>query len=103
MKSETDVAEKPWIVYLVVNAKGMFYAGVTTDLERRCLQHSGDLAGGAKALRGKGSVRPLWSHSLKNRSEAQRWEYQLKKLKRHQKQRLSEGCETVLSYLKERV
>ena len=103
MKSGGNVAEKPWFVYLVVNPKGMFYAGVTTDLERRCLQHSGVLAGGAKALRGKGSVTPLWSHPLKSRSEAQRWEYQIKKLTRHQKQQLSEGCQHTLSFIKERV
>lgn len=103
MKSKGAVAQKPWFVYLVVNPKGVFYAGVTTDLERRCRQHSGFLRGGAKALRGKGSVTLLWSRVLEDRSEAQRWEYQIKKLKREQKQLLSEGCQITLAILKERV
>ena len=43
-----------WYLYMVQTGNGLLYTGISTDPIRRLRQHSGELAGGAKALRGKG-------------------------------------------------
>ncbi len=68
----------PWFVYLLECANGRLYTGITTDLEKRFLKHSS----------GKGAIftrlnRPkcmLAAHPCKNRSEASKLEYSVKKL-----------------------
>ncbi|MEC7095008.1 MAG: GIY-YIG nuclease family protein, partial [Pseudomonadota bacterium] len=36
-------SDDSWFVYLVRCSDGSFYAGVTTDLERRVRQHNGEI------------------------------------------------------------
>lgn len=97
-KSETETkTTQAWFVYLVQTAKGVLYTGISTNPARRLRQHSGELAGGAKALRGKGPLRLVWQYQAPNRSEASRLEYQLKQLKKADKERLIAGA--VLSEL----
>lgn len=102
MESNEPTEASSWLVYLVLTAKGRYYTGVTTDIERRCRQHNGELKGGAKALRSQRPVELVWTQALKNRSEAQRWECAIKRLAKLQKQALSLGCEKLLNQLKDR-
>lgn len=81
-----------WFVYLVRTASGLLYTGISTDPNRRLRQHQGDIAGGAKALRGKGPLQLVWQISAPNRSVASQWEHQLKKLPKKAKERLVEQC-----------
>lgn len=67
---------------MVQTAAGKLYTGISTDPQRRLRQHSGELAGGAKALRGKGPLKLVYSHSLSDKSAAAKAEYQLKQLPR---------------------
>lgn len=67
---------------MVQTAAGTLYTGISTDPQRRLRQHSGELAGGAKALRGKGPLKLVYSQSLSDKSAAAKAEYQLKQLPR---------------------
>ncbi|MEW5682979.1 MAG: GIY-YIG nuclease family protein [Pseudomonadota bacterium] len=71
-----------WYLYMVQTAAGTLYTGISTDPARRLRQHSGELAGGAKALRGKGPLTLVYSQSLSDKSAAAKAEYQLKQLPR---------------------
>jgi putative endonuclease len=77
-----------WQVYLVKCADGTLYTGVAADLERRLLQHNGELAGGPKYTRGRRPVQLLWCADAGNRSEAQQREAAIKNLPRAEKLKL---------------
>ncbi len=79
-----------WYLYMVQTATGMLYTGISTDPKRRLRQHSGELAGGAKALRGKGPLRLVYTQGLSDKSAAAKAEYQLKQLSRSAKLALVE-------------
>ncbi len=74
-----------WQVYLLQCADQSLYAGVTTDLVRRLLQHNGQLAGGARYTKARRPVALVWSEACDSRSEAQQREYALRCLSREQK------------------
>ncbi len=77
-----------WYVYVLRCADGSLYTGVARDLQRRLLQHNGELAGGSRYTRGRRPVELLWSDTELDRSTAQRREAAIKKLSRDQKLRL---------------
>lgn len=89
------IAETPrtaqWQLYLVRTRSGSLYAGISTDPQRRLRQHQGELTGGARALRGKGPLSLVWTFAAQNRSHASTLEYQLKQLKKADKERLILG------------
>ncbi|HEY6131263.1 MAG TPA: GIY-YIG nuclease family protein [Halioglobus sp.] len=78
----------PWHVYVLLCADGSLYTGVARDLQRRLLQHNGELAGGSRYTRGRRPVVLMWSDAEPDRSAAQRREASIKKLSRDQKLRL---------------
>lgn len=49
-----------WACYLIRNERGRTYVGKTNNLHRRLRQHNGELAGGAKATRGRGPWTLAW-------------------------------------------
>ena len=77
-----------WFVYLIRTQQGVLYTGISTDPIRRLRQHQGEIAGGAKALRGKGPLQLVWQTPAPNRSVASQWEFQLKKLPKKAKEQL---------------
>lgn len=82
----TTASKANWFVYLIRTAKGLLYTGISTDPARRLRQHQGELAGGAKALRGKGPLQLVWQVQAPNRAVASQWEYQFKQLSKSQKE-----------------
>lgn len=89
-----------WSLYIIRTAHNHLYTGITTDVPRRLHQHQSGK--GAKALRGKGELRLVFSRQLGDRSLALRMEYRIKQLTRAQKERLivdSSGFEALLSTL----
>lgn len=86
--ASTTASKANWFVYLIRTAKGLLYTGISTDPARRLRQHQGELAGGAKALRGKGPLQLVWQYPAPNRAVASRWEYQLKQLSKAEKELL---------------
>lgn len=77
-----------WSVYILQCADGTLYTGVAADLEKRLLQHNGELAGGPKYTRGRRPVALLWSSPAADRSAAQQREAAIKKLSRPAKLQL---------------
>ena len=82
-------SDNSWFVYLVRCSDGSFYAGVTTDLERRVRQHNGEIVGGANYTRARRPVALVWNEVCENRSVAQHREYFVRRLSRPDKQCLA--------------
>ena len=82
-------SDDSWFVYLVQCSDGSFYAGVTTDLERRVRQHNGEIVGGATYTRARRPVALAWYEVCEDRSVAQQREYSVRRLSRRGKQRLA--------------
>ncbi len=78
-----------YYVYLLISNNINFlkysYVGITTDLNRRLAQHNGLLSGGAKSTRGKGPFEILYYIEANDRSEASKYEYEIKQEKGFQK------------------
>ncbi|MFN6261430.1 MAG: GIY-YIG nuclease family protein [Chromatiaceae bacterium] len=90
--AETDpLPNNQWQLYVLRTAAGNLYTGISTDPQRRLRQHQGELTGGSRALRGKGPLQLVWLFPAHNRSHASVLEYQLKQLKKSDKERLVNG------------
>lgn len=85
MSSNTAGAEN-WIVYIIQASDNSYYTGITTDLERRWLQHSSNK--GAKYFRGRSPVKIVYREEGFNRSTASIREAAIKKLSRKKKLQL---------------
>ena len=75
-----------WSVYIILASDNTYYTGITTDMERRWLQHSNNK--GAKYFRGRSPVKVVYREEGFNRSTASIREAAIKKLSRKQKQQL---------------
>lgn len=77
----------PWFLYLLEcrtsNGRTSYYAGITTDLERRYAEHA--TGNGARYTRAHPPLRLLASRAYPNRSSASKAEAALKKLPRQHK------------------
>jgi putative endonuclease len=78
-----------WTLYLLRCRDGSLYAGITTDLERRLVQHQDGRA--SRYTRGRTPVRMVYRESCATRSEALKREYAVKALSRDAKERLIAG------------
>ena len=74
-----------WYMYVLECADGSLYCGITTDPQRRLLQHNGEKSGGAKYTRSRRPVKLLrsWPHS--DRASAAHNEWRFKRLPRPMK------------------
>ncbi|MCR4327659.1 MAG: GIY-YIG nuclease family protein [Nanoarchaeota archaeon] len=75
--------EKKWWVYLLLCMDGSFYTGVTNDIDKRMEKHV--TGKGSKYVYKKGFKEVLKSKECKNKSEACKYEYEIKHLPRNQK------------------
>jgi putative endonuclease len=75
--------------YLLRCADGTFYAGYTTDPERRVAEH--DAGEGAKYTRGRTPVELVHLEAFETRSAAMSREHELKQLRREKKADLAAG------------
>lgn len=73
-----------WYVYIVECADGSLYTGISTDVQRRLLEHNFSFKA-AKYTRSRRPVRLVWSKEVTDRSEASIEEYRIKKLSRKKK------------------
>lgn len=81
-----DGTHAEWYVYLIRTVEDKLYCGITNDLERRFKQHQAGK--GAKALRGRGPLKLVWSQTQQSKSEALKTEIAIKKLSKKQKEYL---------------
>lgn len=70
-------------MYIVENRYGHWYTGITNNLTKRFLAHQNGT--GAKALRGKGPLKLLYSIEVGDKSEAAKIEYRFKQLSKANK------------------
>ena len=75
-----------FFVYIARCSDGSLYTGYTSDLEMREKQHNEGK--GARYTRGRGPVKIVYSERFQNKSNAMKREYQIKKMKREEKERL---------------
>ncbi len=76
-------------VYVIECSDGSFYTGYTTDVERRVAEH--DAGEGAKYTRGRTPVELRHVERFESKSAAMRREYEIKQLRREQKEALLDG------------
>ena len=69
-----------WVLYLLECENGSYYAGITTDLERRFAEHVFGI--GARYTRANPPVRVVAVREFSDRASASRAEAALKKLPR---------------------
>jgi putative endonuclease len=79
---ETSTAAA-WVLYLLECENGSYYAGITTDLERRFAEHVFGI--GARYTRANPPQRVIAARGYPDRASALRAEAALKKLPRSQK------------------
>ena len=87
MNLKAQELKSEWFVYILKCADGSLYTGITTDVERRVIEHNSSKLG-AKYTRGRRPVELVYQESLVNRALASKREYQLKRLTRIQKENL---------------
>lgn len=77
-----------WFVYVLRCADDTLYTGVTTDVVRRVDEHNGKDAykKGAKCTRARRPVKLVYSEPCADRSSAGKREWEIKKLKRTEKE-----------------
>ena len=81
--TDSAVAADAWILYLLECENGSYYAGITTDLERRFAEHLFGI--GARYTRSNPPRRVIAAKRFPDRSSASRAESELKKLPRARK------------------
>ncbi|NMH66172.1 GIY-YIG nuclease family protein [Shewanella salipaludis] len=74
-----------WSLYMIRCANEHLYTGITTDVERRFLEHSSGGPRAAKYLRGKGPLTLVYREAVGSHGDALRRELALKKLPRAKK------------------
>jgi len=75
--------EKKWVVYIVECNDGSFYTGVTNDVDNRMEAHA--KGKGSKYVFQKGFKQLLRVKECRDKSEACKCEYAIKKLHRSEK------------------
>lgn len=72
-----------WYIYILECSDNSLYTGITTDINRRLLEHNSGK--GSKYTRMRIPVKLRCLFEAKNRSEASREEYRIKQLSRVKK------------------
>ncbi len=78
---------KKYFVYILECKDKTLYSGITTNLDRRILEHNTSLKG-AKYTKMRRPVVLRYSEKYKTRSEALKREYHIKQLRREEKVKL---------------
>lgn len=81
---EKKKKQKSWFVYILKCADKTYYAGITTDIQKRIKTHNSGK--GAKYTKMRIPVELAYFESHENRSVATKRELEIKKLSREQKE-----------------
>ena len=74
-------------VYLLKCSDNSLYTGITTDVDRRIIEHN-ESPLGAKYTKGRRPVTLVWTKEVENKSEAAKEEYRVRKLTKKKKAEL---------------
>jgi putative endonuclease len=77
-----------WFTYLLRCSDNSLYAGVTTDLKRRLIEHNNSNKLGAKYTRVRRPVTLAYAEKNQNRKTACQREYLIRKLPKQKKEHL---------------
>ncbi|MCF6224873.1 MAG: GIY-YIG nuclease family protein [Xanthomonadales bacterium] len=80
-----------WWVYIIRCDDDSLYTGISTDVDRRFSEHTGQTGGkykGAKFFYGRKPLKVVYRQQLSDRSAASKCEYKIKQLNRKQKLQL---------------
>jgi putative endonuclease len=94
---------KPWFLYLIRTRLNSLYTGVSTDVERRFQEHCSGGLKSAKYLRSKTPLQLVYQVRVKNRAQALKVEWRVKKLSKQKKSELvtkNLGTAQLLGFLK---
>lgn len=78
------MSNKIWYVYIVKCKDSTLYTGITTDPDRRILEHNTS-SKGAKYTKTRRPVKLVYFEIFENRSLASKREYEIKKMSRKEK------------------
>lgn len=78
-----------WYVYMLRCCDNTLYSGITTDLERRVIEHNTDNKKGAKYTKARRPVELVYKKRCKDRSAAASAEAALRKLTKAEKEILT--------------
>jgi putative endonuclease len=76
-----------YFVYILLCDDGSLYTGITTDVERRFVEHKSK--NGGRYTRSRGVTKIVYTEQHKNRSAALKREAEIKKWRREQKMELA--------------
>ncbi|MBL4903150.1 MAG: GIY-YIG nuclease family protein [Desulfocapsa sp.] len=82
-----------WFVYLLRCCDNSIYTGITTNLDQRIHEHNHSEKG-AKYTRGRRPVTLLYHEKMTSRTEASQREYQIKQMKKSEKEQLVKDSRT---------
>lgn len=77
-----------YYTYILRCSDDTLYTGITTDIDRRVMEHNEDNALGAKYTRNRRPVELIYSIQFNTRSEACKEESRIKKMSRSDKELL---------------
>ena len=77
-----------WYVYIVRCLDNSLYTGIAKNVKKRVDEHNFNNSLGAKYTKSRRPVKLVYFETYNTRSEATRRELQIKKLKKHQKEKL---------------
>jgi len=77
-----------WEVYIIKTKLGRLYTGISTDSQRRLNEHQNNPKKGAKFFRSDPAQEIVWKEIHTTRSMALKREYQIKQMKRQEKEQL---------------
>lgn len=77
-----------YFVYMVRCSDNSLYTGITTDIDRRVIEHNGKSNKGSKYTSMRQPVHLVYVCESKNRSEASKEESRLKKLSKKEKEEI---------------
>ncbi len=78
-----------YFVYILKCSDNTLYTWITTDIKRRLEEHNWELPWWAKYTKARRPVKLFYSEELKSRSKACKREWEIKKLKREDKIKLT--------------
>lgn len=77
-----------WYLYMISCKDGSLYTGVTTNVERRVLEHQAQNNKSAKYLRGKNPLKLVYSQFIGSKSQAHKIERIIKDLSKQKKEEI---------------